>query len=204
MATFYGDNFVDDIDGTIFADRIYGYGGGDIISGGSGNDYLSGGADYDDLYGGSGHDDMYGGSGRDYLSASSGDDLLVGGTSSDTLIGGTGEDVFSFRKGESGLTTSTVDTIRDWNRLDDSIDMTVRGTASNYREHSTTATSIASARIWAEDLYPSVSIKHVYLYNARTDTGYLVSDLNSDGAFDTGVVLRNAGLASDMHYSYII
>jgi hypothetical protein len=31
-----------------------------------------------------------------------------------------------------------------------------------------------------------------------------VSDLNSDGQFDTGVVLKNAGLASDMSYTYII
>ncbi len=204
MATFYGDNFDDDIEGTIFADRIYGYGGDDVIFGDSGNDYLSGGADYDDMYGESGHDDMYGGSGQDYMSGGSGDDLLVGGTSRDTLIGGTGEDVFSFRRSESGLTTSTVDTITDWNRLDDSIDMTVRGTSGNYREASTSATSISSALIRAEDLYPSASIQHVFLYNARTDTGYLVSDLNSDGAFDTGVVLRKAGLASDMHYSYII
>ena len=44
----------------------------------------------------------------------------------------------------------------------------------------------------------------MFLYNTKTDTGYLVSDLNSDGVFDTGVVLKNAGLASDMSYTYII
>ena len=37
-----------------------------------------------------------------------------------------------------------------------------------------------------------------------TDRGFLVSDLNADGYFETGVVLKNAGLASDMRFDYII
>jgi Ca2+-binding RTX toxin-like protein len=209
----YGFASSDDIEGYFGDDLIYGYGGNDdlygggdhdSINGGLGNDYLSGGSGDDDLYGSSGHDDLYGGSGLDYLSGGSGDDLLSGGSGRDTLIGGTGEDLFVFTKGTSGLSTSTVDTITDWNRVYDSIDMTVRGTAGNYREAKTSATSIGSALIRAEDLFPSASIKHVFLYNSKTDTGYLVSDLNSDGQFDTGVVLRNAGLASDMSYTYII
>ena len=222
MATFYGTDFDNNLYGSSYSDRIYGYDGDDLIYGyeghdtiyggydhdtiygGSGNDYLSGSYGDDDLYGGIGHDDLYGGVGLDYLSGGTGDDLLSGGAGRDTLSGGAGEDVFVFKRGDSGLTTSTVDTITDWNRSYDSIDMTVKGTSSNYREHSTTATSIASALTWAEDLYPSTSIKHVFLYNSRTDTGYLVSDLNSDGEFDTGVVLKNAGLASDMSYAYII
>ena len=213
MALYDGTDYDDDIDGSIYADDIEGYDGDDLINGFEGDDILSGsfgddtlfgGYGHDDLYGGSGWDDLYGGSGLDYLSGGSGDDLLSGGLGRDTLIGGSGEDLFVFTKGTSGLSTSTADTIRDWNRLDDWIDMTVRGTAGNYREAKTSATSIASALIRAEDLFPSASIKHVFLYNSKTDTGYLVSDLNSDGQFDTGVVLRNAGFASDMSYAYII
>jgi Ca2+-binding RTX toxin-like protein len=213
MVIFDGTDYDDDIDGSIYADDIEGYDGDDLINGFEGNDILSGsfgddtlfgGYGHDDLYGGSGWDDLYGGSGLDYLSGGSGDDLLSGGLGRDTLIGGTGEDLFVFTKGSSGLSTSTVDTITDWNRSDDWIDMTVRGTAGNYREAKTSATSIGSALIRAEDLFPSASVKHVFLYNSKTDTGYLVSDLNSDGQFDTGVVLKNAGLASDMSYTYII
>jgi Ca2+-binding RTX toxin-like protein len=222
MATIYGSDFDSTIEGSSLSDRIYGYDGDDLLEGfegndriyggydhdtiygGVGNDYLSGDSGYDDLYGGAGWDDLYGGVGLDYLSGGSGDDLLSGGSGRDTLVGGSGEDLFVFTRASSGLSSSTVDTITDWNRVYDTIDMTVRGTAGNYREHSTSATSIASALIWAEDLYPSVSVKHVFLYNSRTDTGYLVSDLNSDGQFDTGVVLKNAGLASDMSYAYII
>jgi len=213
MVIFDGTDYDDDIDGSIYADDIEGYDGDDLINGFEGNDILSGsfgddtlfgGYGHDDLYGGSGWDDLYGGSGLDYLSGGSGDDLLSGGLGRDTLVGGSGEDLFVFTKGTSGLSTSTVDTITDWNRVYDSIDMTVRGTAGNYREAKTSATSIGSALIRAEDLFPSASIKHVFLYNSKTDTGYLVSDLNSDGQFDTGVVLKNAGLASDMSYTYII
>jgi Ca2+-binding RTX toxin-like protein len=213
MVIIDGTDYDDDIDGSIYSDDIEGYDGDDLLNGFEGNDILSssygddtlfGGFGSDDLYGGSGWDDLYGGSGLDYLSGGSGDDLLSGGLGRDTLIGGTGEDLFVFTKGTSGLSTSTVDTITDWNRVYDTIDMTVRGTAGNYREAKTSATSIGSALIRAEDLYPSASIKHVFLYNSKTDTGYLVSDLNSDGQFDTGVVLKNAGLASDMSYTYII
>ena len=213
MVIFDGTDYDDDIDGSIYADDIEGYDGDDLINGFEGNDILSGsfgddtlfgGYGHDDLYGGSGWDDLYGGSGLDYLSGGSGDDLLSGGLGRDTLVGGSGEDLFVFTKGTSGLSTSTVDTITDWNRSDDWIDMTVRGTSANYREAKTSATSIGSALIRAEDLFPSASIKHVFLYNSKTDTGYLVSDLNSDGQFDTGVVLKNAGLASDMSYTYII
>ena len=213
MVIIDGTIFDDDIPGTIYSDDIEGfegddlidgYGGNDIVSGSFGDDTIDGGSGHDDLYGGSGWDDLYGGSGHDYLSGGSGDDLLSGGIGRDTLIGGSGEDLFVFAKGTSGLSASTADTIRDWNRSDDWIDMTVRGTSGNYREAKTSATSIASALIRAEDLYPSAKIKHVFLYNSKTDTGYLISDLNSDGRFDTGVVLKNAGLASDMSYAYII
>jgi Ca2+-binding RTX toxin-like protein len=213
MVIIDGTVYDDDIPGTIYSDDIegyegydliFGYSGNDIISGSWGDDTIDGGSGHDDLYGGSGWDDLYGGSGLDYLSGGSGDDLLVGGSGRDTLVGGSGEDLFVFTKGSSGLSSSSADTITDWNRSDDWIDMTVRGTSSNYREHSTSATSISSALARAEDLYPSASIKHVFMYNSKTDTGYLISDLNSDGQFDTGVVLKNAGLASDMSYAYII
>jgi Ca2+-binding RTX toxin-like protein len=226
MAKIYGTAFDDDLYGDVDdlpeSDIIYGYDGDDLIYGwddhddiyggydhdtiygGNGDDYLNGASGNDDLYGGAGWDDIFGGSGLDYLSAGSGDDLLSGGTGRDSLAGGTGEDIFVFKKGESGLSTSTADTISDWNRSYDSIDMTIKGAKSNYREVSTDATSIATAASDADYLYGDTSIRHVFLFNPDTDRGFLVSDLNADGRFDTGVVLKNAGLASDMSYLYII
>jgi Ca2+-binding RTX toxin-like protein len=222
MATIHGDDFEDDIDGFSGADIIYGYDGDnllygwdgdddiyggydhDTIYGGNGDDYLIGGAGHDDLYGGSGFDDLYGGSGLDYLSGGSGEDLLSGGTGRDTLAGGTGEDYFVFKRGDSGLTTSTADTITDWNRSFDFIDVTIKGTSRNYREVMTDASSISTAASDADYLYGDTSVRHVFLYNPDIDRGFLVSDLNADGLFETGIVLKNAGLASDMRYDYII
>jgi len=213
MATIYGDDFEDDIDGYSTSDIIYGYDGDDLIYGWNGHDDIYGGYDQDTIYGGygddylsggAGHDDLYGGSGLDYLLGGSGDDFLSGGTGRDTLSGGTGEDYFSFKRGDSGLTTSTADTITDWNRSFDSIDMTIKGTSFNYREVMTDAASISTAASDADFLYGDTSVRHVFLYNPDIDRGFLVSDLNADGLFETGVVLKNAGLASDMRYDYII
>jgi Ca2+-binding RTX toxin-like protein len=231
MATILGDDFDDDIEGDYTSDIIYGYDGDDLLYGmdghddiyggydndtlyggygdddlfgEDGDDDLIGGAGHDDLYGGVGFDDLYGGSGLDYLSGGWGDDLLFGGTGRDTLAGGTGKDYFVFNKGESGLTTSTADTITDWNKSFDFIDMTIKGTRSNYREVETDAASIATAVSDASFLYGKTSVRHVFLFNPDTDRGFLVSDLNADGRFDTGIVLKNAGLASDMRFDYII
>ena len=222
MATIYGDDFNDIIDGFDTSDIIYGYSGNDLIDGwdgdddiygdwghdtiygGFGDDYLIGGAGDDDLFGGADFDDLYGGSGLDYLSGGTGDDLLSGGTGRDTLAGGTGRDEFVFKKGDSGLTTRTADTITDWNRSFDFIDMTIRGTKSNYREVETDARYISTAASDADYLYGDTNVRHVFLFNPDTDKGFLVSDLNADGVFETGIVLKNAGLASDMRYDYII
>jgi Ca2+-binding RTX toxin-like protein len=204
MAIVDGTDWDDRIEGSDFIDDIYGYDGDDLIYGFDGDDDLFGGYDHDDLYGGAGWDNLYGGAGLDYLSGGSGDDLLVGGAGRDTLAGGAGEDVFSFTRGSSGLSTSTADTITDWNRSYDSIDMTIKGTRSNYREVSTDAFSIATAASDADYLYGDTNVRHVFLFNPDTDKGFLVSDLNADGFFETGVVLKNAGLASDMRYDFII
>jgi Ca2+-binding RTX toxin-like protein len=200
----YGFEGHDDLYGGYGYDTIHGGTGDDLMSGDDGDDYLNGGSGHDDLYGGYGHDDLYGGAGLDFLSGGTGDDFLSGGTGRDTLSGGAGSDIFSFKKGESGFTKSTVDTITDWNRSHDWIDMAVKGTSSNYRERATKATSIATAVDEAEHYFPKPSIKHVFLYNGRTDTGYLISDSDGNGQFDTGIVLKNAGLASDMSYQFII
>jgi hypothetical protein len=213
MATIYGDDFDDDIDGFDTSDIIYGYDGNDLLFGWGGHDEIFGdwghdtiygGFGHDDLYGDDGWDDLYGGSGLDFLSGGFGDDLLSGGTGRDTLFGGAGEDEFVFKRGDSGLTKSTADTIMDWNRYDDFIDMTIKGTSRNYREVKTDAYSIATAASDADYLYGDTSVRHVFLYNPEDDRGFLVSDLNADGEFETGVVLKNAGLASDMKYLYII
>jgi Ca2+-binding RTX toxin-like protein len=227
----YGLDTMDYIYGQDTIDYIYGYGGDDYIYSGYGNDWASGGygvdiiygqfgndtlygeegVDY--LYGGSGGDKLYGGTGEDNLYGESGTDRLYGGIENDCLYGGggkdylsggSGSDTFFFTKGTSRLSSTTADVITDWNGALDFIDMPFRGTYANYDEASTTATSIAQAAAQANIWFPDPSVQHVFLYNPDIDKGFLISDLNRDGAFETGVVLNRAGYASDFDYFNIL
>ena len=200
----YGDAGDDYLNGGTGYDDLYGGAGQDRILGGDGYDVLFGQSGNDDLYGGSSYDDLYGGSGLDYLNGGSSDDWLDGGSGRDWLVGGTGVDVFVFNRGSSGIRTTSADTIADWNASRDWIETPIWGTSTNYREASTTATSIAEAAAQAESTFTSARIAHVFLYNRTADQGYLLSDLNNDNRFETGVVLRGAGSAGDMSYLFIV
>ena len=94
--------------------------------------------------------------------------------------------------------------ITDWNASYDEIDTPVAGTYFNYGEAATTATSIATAAAQADAWFPDPTIQHVFLYNPYIDKGFLISDLNSDGAFETGVVLNKAGYESDFSYLHLV
>lgn len=199
--TLDGASGHDDLYGGYGNDRLYGDIGNDWISGGYGDDLLYGEAGNDDLDGDVGHDDLYGGSGADDLYGGTGDDWLSGGAGSDYLWGEAGADVFFFSAGTSGVTNSTADVIKDWNGAYDDVDMTFKGTSSNYEEIKTNVTSVADAVDVADEFGETL---HVFLYNPGTDTGYLISDLNNNGEYDTAVVLKNAGYASDFSYLHII
>jgi Ca2+-binding RTX toxin-like protein len=186
------------------SDILYGEFGNDILYGEYGEDDLYGGVGNDNLYGGFGADELFGGSGRDRLNGGSENDWLVGGGGRDYLAGGSGSDTFVFTKGSSGLGSTSADVITDWNGAFDFIDMPVRGTYDNYEEAGTTATSISTAVAQANSWFPDPSVQHVFLHNPYVDKGFLISDLNGDGAFDTGIVLNKAGYASDFSYFDIV
>ncbi len=109
--------------GTNRADVIQGRNGDDTIRGGNGSDDLFGGNGNDVLSGGRGQDDVFGGRGADSLNGGQGADTLRGGLGPDRLTGGAQADVFEFRSaGEIGRGRSS-DTIRDFERNLDQIDM---------------------------------------------------------------------------------
>jgi serralysin len=164
-------------------------------TGGIGHDAIIGNAAANTLSGNGGADTLFGGAGRD---------RLIGGVGGDALTGGLDTDTFVFTPGTSGLTSTTADVLPDWDVTSDWIDMSIVGTSTNYVEASTTATSIAAAASIAESRFTSASTAHVFLYNAGTDTGYLLSDQNNDNRYETGVVLKGAGAASNLNHSDII
>lgn len=194
---FYGGNGNDSFVGDSASDTAYGGNDNDTLNGWSGNDYVRGEAGLDTLLGGSGNDTLIGDGGKDHL---------YGGTGADSLWGGTdGQlDYFHFAKGESNAIAGQADTIQDWNRSYDYIDSSLTGTSANYAETSTGALSITTARGQVENSSTLKYEDHVFLYNAQTDTGYLMSDLDSNYTFETGVIIKGAGVATDMHWTDIV
>lgn len=51
------------------------------------------------------------------------------------------------------------------------------------REERSTATTIAAAASYAESQITNTAIAHAFLYNASSDIGFLLSDLNNDDTF---------------------
>jgi Ca2+-binding RTX toxin-like protein len=174
-----------------------------ILVGTSANDTLAGTSGADKIQGLAGQDRLSGLAGDDRLEGGSNGDRLDGGLGSDDLYGGTGTDYFIFSSGSSPSTTSGADIIWDWNVAYDWIDMPRAGKSTNYGEAATSATTIEAARAQVE----STALRnedYAFLYNSSTDTGYLLSDLNRNGTFETGVIMVGAGSASDMKYSDIL
>jgi Ca2+-binding RTX toxin-like protein len=131
MANYYGTNGNDNIyarssDLISNNDVIYLYGGNDTASGNAGNDIIYGGDGNDYLNGNGGNDTLYGGNGSDILNG------YGSGTEYDSLYGGSGVDTFVLgsRYGVHYQGNGYA-TIRDWNYVDDYIQ--VRGSASQYR-----------------------------------------------------------------------
>lgn len=188
-------------------DYFFGDTASDSASGGNQNDTLNGYSGNDFLDGDAGNDKLYGGSGNDNLSGGEGSDHLYGGAGRDDLFGGYNDqrtDYFHFAMGDSQAHVGQADTIYDWNVSYDYIDSSIRGRASGYSEAATSATNIDAARYQVEHTAGLRDGDHAFLYNAQTDTGYLLSDLNGNYTFETGVIIRGAGSASDMNWSDIV
>ena len=169
-----------------------------------GNDFFAGSYGRDVAYGGANNDTLYGRADTDWLYGDSGSDHLYGGAGQDYLYGGTGTDYFHFARGDSNAIANQSDWIRDWNPAEDYIDSSIRGTSSNYAERATSATSLTAARSVVQNDDNLNYKDHVFLYNANTDRGYLLSDLDGNYTFETGVIIEGAGSASDLHSSDII
>lgn len=225
--TIFGGGGNDRLFGDAGNDTLFGDAGNDILNGAAGKDRLIGAVGDDRLLGGSGDDDLRGGAGEDFLVGDIGKDFLQGGSQTDQLNGGQGRDLldgglgqdflrggpefavrddFVFAIGKSNSTNDQADTILDWTSVDRVV-TDVAGTAANYGEHSAAGgavdvTDIASARADAEAAHTNKI--HMFFFDAATDTGYLVSDLNNDNIFETGVVLNGAGSAADFSFANLI
>ncbi len=85
-------------------------------TGNNGNNVITGNSGANLLSGLDGNDSLNGGNGNDTLLGGNGDDTLIGGTGNDSLTGGSGRDFFRYNSRTEGI-----DTITDFNVLDDTI-----------------------------------------------------------------------------------
>ena len=131
----FGGSGDDSIDGGTGADLIMGGSGDDTLSGGGGRDIIRGGSGADTIDGGAGSDYLFGGSGDDVISAGAGADIIVGGSGDDTLTGGTGADIFVFGPGGGN------DTITDFNKDADTINLSMFGADLSYSDLTIAATT---------------------------------------------------------------
>jgi hypothetical protein len=118
--------------GSDFDDVLSGLGGNDRLGGGAGNDQLLGGERHDKLHGqdgedllqgGNGNDRMLGGAGNDDLRGGADRDVLIGGEGTDALSGGDGTDVLLFAGGDSSAAEAEADSIGDFVRGEDLINL---------------------------------------------------------------------------------
>lgn len=167
----------DVIVGSIGSDTIFANGGNDFVNGKGGSDYIRGGL------------------GIDVLKGASGNDWLQGENGADKLYGGTGKDYFVIRH-YTDESSGGYDEIMDWRPSQDVIMMGIEdGDSGNYVEVATTATTAAAAHNQAVPLF-SGRIQYAFLYNASTDTGFIMSGWD-------GAVIHGAGSAADMNWSNI-
>ncbi|WP_056424332.1 MULTISPECIES: calcium-binding protein [unclassified Methylobacterium] len=187
-------------------DKLMGRYGNDRLEGGNGNDKLDAGSGNDTLLGQDGDDVLTSGKGTDYLLGGGGSDILNGGADKDLLSGGGGKglDTFVFTLDKTPGAISRSDTILDWNSTYDSIDLKYAGTRDNYFETRTAATSAEMAYARYDGVLKNDDMTHLFLYNASSKTGYLLSDQNADHMFDTVVVINNAASAASMNYLDIV
>ncbi len=121
-----GSAFDDRLEGDDGGNRLDGLGGNDRLEGDDGADILLGGAGNDNLSGGDGKDGLDGGAGDDRISGGDGADIITGGAGNDWLSGGDGRDTFLFN------TTDGLDTVSDFRRRSDQIDL--RGTGLTWAD----------------------------------------------------------------------
>ncbi|MFN6978797.1 MAG: calcium-binding protein [Gemmobacter sp.] len=114
---------VENVIGTAQADILTGNAGANRLDGRGGNDRLSGVAGNDTLFGDDGNDVLYGGLGRDVLYGGAGNDTLIGGEGGDQLGGGPGADVFRYLALSDGGPWNVPETILDFERGVDRIDL---------------------------------------------------------------------------------
>lgn len=146
-------NSIEYLTGSNFSDSLLGNAGANRISGSNGNDAVNGMAGDDVIFGGSGNDRIYG-----HLGA-------------DVLEGNAGQDTFIFH---TALGTTNIDTITDFSRADDTIEL------ENAIFTALTATGVLAASAFKDIAVAAKDANDRIIYNSAT--GILYYDADGSGS----------------------
>jgi Ca2+-binding RTX toxin-like protein len=176
-----GTSLADSLKGNSLANFLRGETGNDTLSGSSGNDTLDGGLGSDRLDGGSGNDVLLGGDGNDYLR---------GGSGADKLSGGKGLDRFKFSGAtESGTSGTSRDSIQDFARGTDRIDLSVIDANA-----ASSASNEAFTFIGSKTFSANATAQLRYAYDASKGAGVLYGSTDADTAAEFSIQI--VGVAS--------
>ena len=159
--------------------------GGHIGTGNALNNQIIGSIGIDTLYGGDGNDNIAGDDGNDTLSGDNGNDILMGGSGSDVLTGGSGNDIFRLTAGD--LTTSTGDTITDFLRGSDRIDL------SQLDANKATSADNAFKFIDTQNFH---KVAGELRYDIVGGDAYVYGDVNGDGVADFKLIVKGMSALS--------
>ena len=185
----FGDSGNDSLLGGVDADVLYGGTGDDSLFGDSGDDVLSGGSGHDALFGGISNDLLRGDVGNDGLFGSSGNDTLIGGIGRDTLEGGAGADLFVFASLTDSSSSGYRDTINDFGRGADRIDLS--GIDAN--------TALAGDQAFAflgKTAFSGVAGQLIFRTISGTQDSLVLGDVDGDGTADFSVRMLGVQLFS--------
>ncbi|MFM6244266.1 MAG: DUF4214 domain-containing protein [Dolichospermum sp.] len=156
--------------------------------------------------GGAGNDSLTGGTGNDTLTGGAGNDTLIGGAGSDNLTGGAGNDIFRYTAltdSNAGTLTGenlTFDTITDFTKGQDKIDVTGLGFASVFNAQAavngTGQTQLNDTVLDAVSGVIGVDQLGYFVLGGNT---YILSDVNSDN-FATGddLLIKLSGFSAGL------
>jgi Ca2+-binding RTX toxin-like protein len=196
----------DTLTGDYLDNLLLGLGGNDTLAGGDGADYLDGGEGIDTVSFAGAFDDVVidlsrntatddfgnqdsvvnfenivGGAFDDTLNGSIGDNVITGGGGRDVIRGGGGNDTFLYRTaGESSITTTTRDFIRDW-ATGDKIDLALID-ASTVTAGDQAFTFIGTAA------FSNVAGQLHQI--ARPDQTIIEADLDGNGTSDFSIAIK--------------
>ncbi|MFM5887554.1 MAG: DUF4214 domain-containing protein [Dolichospermum sp.] len=156
--------------------------------------------------GGAGNDTLTGGTGNDTLTGGAGNDSLTGGAGSDNLTGGAGNDIFRYTAltdSNAGTLTGadlTFDTITDFTKGQDKIDVTGLGFASVFnaqaKVNETGETQLNKTVLDAVSGVIGVDQLGYFVLGGNT---YILSDFNSqDAATGDDLLIKLSGFSAGL------